>query len=550
MAHTVAATTVPGERWRQWVAPVALFLLGLALYSINLDKPPRFDELYHMLGARGYLEHGEPRIAEGAYERARYFTAAIALLFRAFGESFVVGRLPAVVCTSLLVAFLFTWVRGVAGLQAAWFAAIAFLISPFATQIAQEVRFYAPFTLFFWLGAMAVYAASTAERLSLGRLAWFSLAAAVCLGSALYLQPLTLIGILGLSLWLGIQVGLPWLRTVPRGYALVALALAILAVALMGFVRISPLNELLHRYRWTPLFDAATQDQFWFYHQWLNFYYPTLWPLFPLAAFMALAHRARPALFCLCVFVVALLLLSFGGSKSLLYATFALPFLFVLWGMAFAYVWARLRGFVLDVINSALRGLGISPSPAMTTVLLSATVGFVLLANTATIRTATMLAGIAVPPERPYPRWWDAAEALEPWLSQASIVITASELDALYYLGEYDILLEKSRISEQPPPSVEFGQDQRTGRPIVSTPESVDRIISCFPDGVIVTDDFRWRRPAYIDDATADLIVRRTEPIPLPSETRILAFHWANRGVRTSPDCADLSQLIRSDRGN
>jgi hypothetical protein len=74
-------------------------------------------------------------------------------------------------------------------------------------------------------------------------------------------------------------------------------------------------------------------------------------------------------------------------------------------------------------------------------------------------------------------------------------MVTTSDLDALYYLGDYKILLEKSRISEQPPPRAEFGRHRRTGQPIVSTPESVDRIMSCFPAGLIVTDDFPWRSP-------------------------------------------------------
>jgi hypothetical protein len=544
----VTAAAGKDVQWRQWIAPAALFLIGLALYSINLDKPPRFDELYHMLAARGYLEHGEPRIAEGVYERARYFTAVIALLFDAFGESFTVARLPAVVCGSLLVASLFAWVRSGAGQPAAWFAAIAFLISPFAAQVSQEVRFYAPFALFFWLGAIAVYAAGTQEQFSLGRLAWLTMAALVCLGGALYLQPLALIGLAGLGLWLAIQVGVPWLRRPRWGYARIAIAFAIVIAATVILASIFPAGDLLRRYRETPLFDAATRDQFWFYHQWLNLYYPTLWPLFPVAALAALAHRPRPALFCLCVFVVAFLALSFGGPKTTLYMTFVLPFLFVIWGMAFAYVWTRLRAFFLEVADGALRGLGIPPLPAIKTALIAATVAFVLLANTATIRTATMLAGIAVPPERPYPRWWDAAEVLKPLLSQASVVITSSEQDALYYLGDYDILLEKSRMSEQPPPAAEFDRDSRTGRPIVSTRESVDRIMRCFPSGLIVTDDFRWRNSAYLDDATADLIVQRTEPIPLPTGSRILAFHWTNGKNDASEACADLRQLTRPDR--
>jgi Dolichyl-phosphate-mannose-protein mannosyltransferase len=547
MAHMVIAAA-QSVRWHQWVGPVALFLVGLALYSINLDKPPRFDELYHVLGARGYLEHGEPRIAEGVYPRARYFTALIAFLFGVFGESLVVARLPAVVCGGLLVSLVFAWARSVAGQPAAWFAAIALLLSPFLAHVAQDVRFYAPFTLLFWLAAMAVYAAGTAERPSAARLALLTLAAAVCLGAAWHLQRLALIGAVGLALWLAIHVGLPRLRAALGGNARVAMALAVATVALLALAPVWFPRELWHSYRFTPLFDTGTRNQFWFYHQELNFYYPTPWPLFPLAALAALALRARPAVFCLCVFVTGFLLISFGGPKAILYATFVLPFLFVLWGMAFAYVWAGVRRFVLEVTDDGLRGVGIPPWPAIRTALIAATLGFVLLANTALIRTATMLAGITVPPELPATRWWELPELLGPWLARDPVVITSSELDALYYLGDYDVTLSKTRLSDSPAGAAEFERDRRTGRPVVSTPESVDRIIRCFPEGLIVVDVFRWRRAAYVDDATADLIARRTEPVPLPPRTRLLAFRWADGGARTSEACADLRQLIRPGR--
>jgi Dolichyl-phosphate-mannose-protein mannosyltransferase len=549
MARTVGAAAVKDVQWRQWVAPVALFVVGLGLYSINLDHPPRTDELYHVLGARGYLEHGEPRVAEGVYERVRYFTAAIALLFDAFGESLVVGRLLAVVCGSLLVSLLFVWLRRVAGQPAAWFAAIGCLISPFAVSAFQDLRFYAPFALFFWLGAMAVYAASAAEQLSLGRLAWLTLAAAVFLGVALYLQPLTLIGILGLGLWLGIQVGRPWLRAAPGEYRRIAIALAIVVVALAGLAQIWSPSELVRRYRWVPLFDVATRDHFWFYHQWLNLYYPTLWPLFPLAALAALASRSRPALFCLCVFVVAFVLLSFGGMKGLLYLTFVLPFLFALWGMAFAYVWARVREFTLEVTEGALRGLGIPPSPAIRTALIAATVGFVVLANTAVVRTAAMLAGITVPPEVTPPDWGAAAEPLQPWLHQASAVLTTSDIETLYFLGDYDVLINKSRVSELPE-RVEFGRDPRTGRPVVSTPESVALIIECVPNGLIVTSKHRWRVTHQLDDAIADYIIDHTVPLELPRSSQIMGFRWERPPSLSAPAaCAELPPIPRAGAG-
>ena len=72
--------------------------------------------------------------------------------------------------------------------------------------------------------------------------------------------------------------------------------------------------------------------------------------------------------------------------------------------------------------------------------------------------------------------------------------------------------------------------------------------MSCFPGSLIVTDDFRWRRPAYLDDATADLIVQRTDPVPLPSRTRILAFRWENGEAGKSEGCAAVRELIRPDQ--
>jgi hypothetical protein len=329
----------------------------------------------------------------------------------------------------------------------------------------------------------------------------------------------------------------------------VAIVLAVVAVAILGLAQIWFPSELWHRYRWTPLFDAATRNHFWYYHQWLNLYYPTLWPLFPLAALAALALRARPALFCLCVFVTALLLLSFGGMKGVNYVTFALPFLFAVWGMALAYVWTRIRGFVLEVTDGALRGLGIPRLPAVKAALIAATVAFVVLANTATIRTATMLAGVAVPPEVNPPDWAAAAEPLRPWLDQASVVLTTSDIEMLYFLGDYDVLINKSRWSELGDEKTEFGRDRRTGKPVVSTPESVGLIIDCSPDGLIVTSEHRWRVWHQLDDTIANLIVERTVPIELPRASQIMAFHWERTPGAVAPSaCADLPVPQRDSR--
>jgi hypothetical protein len=51
-----------------------------------------------------------------------------------------------------------------------------------------------------------------------------------------------------------------------------------------------------------------------------------------------------------------------------------------------------------------------------------------------------------------------------------------------------------------------------------------------------------------LDEVTADLIVQLAEPIPLPSDTRLLAFHWANAEAPASEACADLHGRISPER--
>jgi len=526
---------------QRWLSPLFAGILGLALYSINLGYTPVMDELYHVLGARGYLEYGEPRIAEGIYTRTTLFTAMIAILFDYFGESIVVARLPSVLAGAAMMACMFAWTRAVAGTAAAWFSTIPFLVSPFAIEIFQYGRFYALHALLFWLGAVATYAASANRPSSFGRTLLLALCAAVCFAGAFYLQTLTAIGLVGIALWLTVSVALPWVRALTPERRRVLLVGIGVVVPIWGFFAFSMFGaQLLQQYRWTPAWAVPSRNHFWYYHFWLNLYYPTTWSIFPLAALAALAHKPKPTLFSLCIFVPALFLSSFAGMKDLDYIFYAFPFLFVIWGIALACVMTSLRNFIVDIAGRGLATLGITPKASLITTVIACTIGFILLANTASIRGVAMLAGITVPPEVTPPDWAAAAEPLRPWLEKASVVLTTSDIETIYFLGHYDVLINKSRQSELPR-KAEFERDPRTGRPVVSTPEAVGLVIDCFPNGVIVTSKHRWRVPEQLDDAIADYIIRHTAPIELPRSSQIMAFRWE----RTSSDvaeatCADL----------
>jgi hypothetical protein len=131
-------------------------------------------------------------------------------------------------------------------------------------------------------------------------------------------------------------------------------------------------------------------------------------------------------------------------------------------------------------------------------------------------------------------------------LADAGVVLTTSELETLYHLGRYDVLVSRTRLSEIPDRK-EFGIDPRTGRPVITTPESVGLIMDCYPDGLIVSSVYRWRDAAGIEDAVADFVEAAAEEIRLPA-FGMKAYVWQQPDdARRAEACARLPGGLGDD---
>lgn len=477
-----------------------------------------------------------------------------------FGDSLAAARVPSVVSMALLVGLLFAWLRREAGDRAAWLGAGLFAVSPFAVDTAQFARFYAPQCLALFVAAVLIHAAvlgrpgdgprrwdEPRRRLALAALAVPPLLLAV------YFQPTTLIGTAGIGLWAGGALALPWLAdpAVPTGRKLVlslgALAAGLAALAALWLL--GPLPDLWRRYRWTPLFNRGTQDQFWYYHAWLSLLYPSLWPLTGVLGLAAVVARPRAASFALTVFALAFLLNSVAAAKSLRYLVYAQPFLFAVWGIGLAALWPSLRAFLARLrrdLGDRLADLG-RPYRPLGWPLLGGAVLFLLLGNPAWLRTTALLADLTVPPEQPMADWPRAKPALAPWLARADVVVTTEELASLYFLGRYDIRFSRSKLDELPEAEQrEFGIDDRTGRPVISTQASLERVLACYPTGVILGPDNTWNNPTLLDGDLVQLIKQRAAPIPLPAGSHLFAYAWERpSGDAAAAACGDLPRLAQ-----
>jgi 4-amino-4-deoxy-L-arabinose transferase-like glycosyltransferase len=537
-----------------WMGPLVLFVVVAVFYLVDLNHLPSFDELYHVLAARGWLADGVPRIADGIYTRAELFTVLVAVFFRVFGESLLVARLPSLFAGTMLVVLVFIWTRTEAGRLAAWIAALFMALASLNIELALFARFYTLQALLFGLAAIGVY------TLTIHRPAWtisgIILGGSVlCLAVAWHLQELTLIGAAGVALWLALWAGVPWLialRGHGRGFwAAVGAVASLLLLAALVATQADFVRELLDRYRWSATWNIENRNAFWFYHVYLLQGYPTLWSIFPLVALVAMAAKPRPAFLCCVMFTVAFVLLSFGGMKSDRYLYFVMPFLFVIWGIALAATWSFLKRCVVRATNRSL--LGVAPylprRPARR-VLVALAVGFVVFANGAVVKTLMIPLGVRLSGGEGAnlsalevrADWGAARTALEPWLETAAVVVTTRDLYALYYLGRHDILLNRSRVRDTQ--SAEFGRDERTGRPVISTAESTRLVLECYPDGLIVADSVGWRDPKIVGDAVADLIESQTVPIEVPAAAQVKAFRWhlPSRGAPPAA-CGALPRL-------
>lgn len=504
---------------------VLIGVAALLLYSINLERLPDGDELYHILTAEGLLATGEPAIGEdGRYWRGYSTTWLVAQSIALFGSSLTAARLPSVALMAALVVAVF--LRREASPLAAWIGAGLFALSPFATAVAQFARFYSLQGLSFFLGAWLLYL-QVGRPWPLWRHTLTALPAGLLIAFAVQLQPTTLFGAL---------------------------------VSASGSAECSSCRgSWIGRCRLGQ--DELRTEEFWFYHGWHILYYSTLWALSGVIAVCALIERPKLAGFALTIFVVGFLFISFAAAKNLRYLFFAQPFLFVLWGIGLAYMvtaaqglLGRLRdGLVLAFTWRSERHVRAAAGLFLGLALLS-----VVIVNPAWLRSVTMLADVAVPPQPARADWAAAEPVLGPWIERAEVVVTTEELGMLYYYRRADVLLSTSKWRENAPGERRpFTPDFRSDVPLIAEAESLARLIDCHAMGLFVTYRKWWGENTFGPEATMRdveverLIEARATPLPLPDRSQLLAFVWEHSApVATVADCGDLPTFAEHGADN
>ncbi len=519
----------------------AVLAIALAVRVAGIGQDAGGDELYHILAARQYLVDGTLSIHGAApYTRAREFTLLVAWLFRIFGESPVVARIPALLAGSLTALLVFLWLRSLGEHAGAWVAGLLVALDPELIKLSQWARFYTLQHLAFLAGVIAVFALLSGPWRP-ARFLPLAAVAGLAFWTAVHFQVITKIGLGGVGLY-ACALSVPALSTAmarrDRAWLVPLGVVAAVGAGIFLAYRLGMVEEARRLGTETDLWAAKTAGHWRHYHALLQENYPTLWTLYPLLLLACAAWQPRLALLCGCIFGTAFVAHSFVAMKHPRYLAYALPFLLIPSGIAVARAVPR--------IVSLLAGIHLPwpDTPArrrlVARVLVGLVAAFAILANPAFVRTARLL---TFDPTLRQPgmeheglSWRRAAERLRPVVESVEVVVSADDLSTLYYLGRLDYVISASQLDLEKT-GVEFTPDQSTGVPLVSRPESLERILACHASGLIVARAWSLASDWAVPPDTASFIASHTTPLTLPEEWGVRAFSWRAPDFSRPADC-------------
>lgn len=535
------------SRWlvdRRRATPIVWLLATFIGLAGLWREPIFFDELYHLLAARSWVEDGELTIFQGVYERTAAFTILIGTIFSWTGsDSLIVARLPALVSFGSAAALLFLILHRVSGAVPAWIGALLFMMAAPMIDLAHFARFYAPQVLLILAGSGAAFAIFAGAR-GASRL-YLMLLAVLAWALALYLQITTLFALVALPVAL---LGAFWdpvrqqVFSFARARPLTLGGILLAALLLLAVIEPIAMERMGFEEAYWSSKDRS--HQLFYVRNYLS-QTPVLTQLFPLAILAAFQRHPRFVVFAAVMVFIPFLLHSFALQKSARYISYIFPFFVMIWALALPVIarkveqwlaverWRRstVLGVPLSIIVLVATSLLFTaPSPAYASTARSLVASIVQMFQ----RPALLAEG---PPDPP---WAENAETLKRAVTGAGLLVTADDLRAILYLGGFDVVLSRTRISDIESKQ-EFGRDFRTGRPVVYSASAMRALVQCYPKGVVVIPMEKWRVDHQVPDETADWIERSLVRVR-DAPPGFLIFRWQNE--RTDAACEALRQRM------
>jgi hypothetical protein len=509
---------------RGWGWAIAAGLCGAVLVVLMsrsvIDHAVHYDELLHILSARGLLQTGLPAVADGFYTRAEIFTRSVMWSIKHFGDSPVSARYPALAGSAALVLLVGIWVTRQAGFLAGAAAAALLCVVPTTVDVSVFARFYTFHAVIMTLMFFAAYETLKPGR-TVGTRVFAALLTLALVPLGLHFQSTTIIAVGAVVMaLLALVVMDRWslvrslLMRRPFG-AFVTLCFGA-GAALFAVWQLGLLDEVGSSTLWAAR-DAKR------YHYYLVEFrddLPLLWPLLPAAAFLAVVSpvQRRLGVFCVVALGSALMVHSVAAQKSMRYVYYLVPLMCIVWAIAFSVLaTSTFRGGLGSSSRSGPRASWVVVILAMAAILLSqegARAGNLLVGR---------VSNLANQPFSDEPDWTSLVAELAPRAQLADRVVTSNSMKALYYLGRYDYELNATIVPETED-GAEFGRDERTGRQAIGTADSIRQVLAEPGTTLVVIEASKIGRTSGVTKEAYSTVMQMCENLTLPAATGVRAW--------------------------
>ncbi len=499
----------------RWLPALAAAILAAGLLMILtrnvLDHPPVYDELLHILAARGLSQTGHPVIGTGLYDRAELFTWMVAGAGRLVSDEILAARLPAFLAAVFLVLVVALWVARKVGVLAGFAAGLLLACNLVTIDLAVFARFYTVHALAFFLAFICLYEAFAIGTRPVMAAVYIVLGLAG-LGIAFYFQITTVIagGAIGAGLLAGvIAERREQARAIWQQYAKWIVA-GVVVAAVLGVLVLLLFNAVAI-FREAPLWGAASANRLGYYNVALAEKMPLFWPLVPFAALATCIRYPRLGWTLLVAIAITLAAHSLAASKANRYVYYALPFIVILLGTGLSIAFSLLARSLAGRWQVA-----------------AVVFGAALVASNEGYRTARLLVGrddyrvnglsYAVDTS-----WKSAQPVLRDLAEKSSAIVTSNSMKAIYYIGRYDYELNASIVNETDTRD-EFGIDERTGSRAISTPASLEKVIRENERTLIVVENRKLDVAAGVSTEAARVAQQLCTGVTVPRDAGLTVW--------------------------
>lgn len=488
-----------------WAACAVVMVAFAVVAARLLHIPPAYDELLTYLAAAGIRDTGSPTILDGAYSRALLYSQTLAVWMSLAGESLEAARALSLIFLAASAVLTFEGARRYTSPATACLALALFLIFRNAVSMGTFVRFYTAQTFLLTLVIVLLSTLLFGSRSARNVLLRAVLILAAAYG-ALALQISTLIPLAVLAVL--ILFHLPWRRGLARVSAstrdkpslrwLLRAVPAVAAAALLLLLWHGDVPGLITP--WMPGaagWQSANASNVLFYAVDLKSSLGYLLGAF-VAVCTAAAFGSAPGRFFTLTALGCLAVHSLLPPKDARYIVYILPTFAIAAGIGFHNLCTWLTA-------AARKETGrFAPLPKTVLTLLFCTL---LLFSLNGRRLLSEASGAPLEQDLKWRPDWQPVAALlgNDVRSQFDAILVSAGVKGVWYLGDYDFELNRSVVSETST-GQEFGRDRRTGRRVIGSVESVERILREHENVLVVSDTFLWDTEWGVPERAVQLI--------------------------------------------